>query len=135
MSVEPDERSGFSRRMLLRAGALGATAVGLQAGASLLAPNLAGRGLWTPDGVFGAASIAWADNIYTEVFPTSPLILEPFKDQLNVPKTQRPAANLVVPPSKGKQNSYDPAKFPNNAESHQIWCDDAKLGTYAKARR
>ena len=27
------------------------------------------------DGVFDAASIAWADSIYNESFPTSPLIL------------------------------------------------------------
>jgi hypothetical protein len=78
MSLETDEHSGILRRMLLRAGAIGATAVGLTAGKSLLAPNLAERGLWTADGVFSAASIAWADAIYTEVFPTSPLILSPF---------------------------------------------------------
>jgi FtsP/CotA-like multicopper oxidase with cupredoxin domain len=123
------ERSGLSRRMFLRAGALGAGAVGLSAATSLLAPNLAGRGLWTPDGVFGAASIAWADNIYTEVFPTSPLILNPFSDELNVPKTQRPASGLIKP-SKDQQNSYGSAT--NNAQKHQIWCDDTtKLGTYA----
>ena len=96
MSEEPEERSGFSRRMLLRAGALGATAVGLQAGKSLLAPNLAGRGLWTPDGVFGAASIAWADNIYTEVFPTSPLILSPFREPLAPKLAERPADVLSL---------------------------------------
>src|SRR4051794_22732404 len=123
------ERSGLSRRMFLRAGALGAGAVGLSAATSLLAPNLAGRGLWTPDGVFGAASIAWADNIYTEVFPTSPLILNPFSDELNVPKTQRPASGLIKP-SEDQQNSYGSAT--NNAQKHQIWCDDTtKLGTYA----
>jgi FtsP/CotA-like multicopper oxidase with cupredoxin domain len=115
--------------MFLRAGAAGAAAVGLTAGTSLLAPNLAGRGLWTADGVFDAASIAWADNIYTEVFPISPLILNPFVDQLNVPKTQRPASGLIKP-SKDQQNSYDSAT--NNAQKHQIWCDDTtKLGTYA----
>ena len=112
MSEEPEERSGFSRRMLLRAGAIGATAVGLQAGKSLLAPNLAGRGLWTPDGVFGAASIAWADNIYTEVFPTSPLILSPFSEPLAPKLAERPADVLTwaVKPSKDRQNSFDPTR-------------------------
>jgi FtsP/CotA-like multicopper oxidase with cupredoxin domain len=137
MSEEPEDRSGFSRRMLLRAGAIGATAVGLGAGKSLLAPNLAGRGLWTPDGVFGAASIAWADNIYTEVFPTSPLILSPFREPLAPKLAERPADVLTwaVKPSKDRQNSFDPSdpKTANNAERHQIWCDDPKLGpAYAK---
>ena len=95
MSEEPEARSGFSRRMLLRAGAIGAGAAGLQAANSLLAPNLAGRGLWTADGVFGAASIAWADNIYTEAFPTSPAILSPFTDPLKPKLTERPADVLT----------------------------------------
>ena len=65
--VAPDtnEHPGFSRRAILRAGAIGAGVAGVAAANSLLAPNLAGRGLWSPDGVFGAASIAWADAIYT----------------------------------------------------------------------
>jgi FtsP/CotA-like multicopper oxidase with cupredoxin domain len=121
MTQETDERSGLSRRMLLRAGAIGAGAVGLTAAKSLLAPNLAGRGLWSPDGVFGAASIAWADNIYTEVFPTSPLILKPFTDALPIPAVLKPRTDLVC--TQDKQNSYTG----NNAEKHQIWVDDARL--------
>jgi FtsP/CotA-like multicopper oxidase with cupredoxin domain len=122
------ERSGISRRMLLRAGAIGAGVAGVAAANSLLAPSLAGRGLWTPDGVFGAAAIAWADNIYTEAFPTSPLILSPFTDPLNVPKTQK--ASAAYTPAKDKQNSYSG----NNAEKHQIWYDDPKLAPeYQKA--
>jgi hypothetical protein len=132
MSEEPDERSVLSRRMLLRAGAIGATAVGLQAGRSFLAPNLEGRGLWSPDGVFGAASIAWADAIYTEVFPTSPLILAPFSEELKPKRAERPAGGLVIPPSADRQNSFEPGT--NNAQKHQIWCEDAtRLGaSYAK---
>jgi FtsP/CotA-like multicopper oxidase with cupredoxin domain len=128
MTRTSESRSGFSRRSLLRAGALGATALGLHAGNSLLAPNLAGRGLLTPDGVFGAASIAWADNIYTEVFPTSPLILSPFTDPLIVPMTIRPSdtSGWAVKPGKDRQNSYDPAS--NNTEKHQIWPDSLAAG-------
>src|SRR5947208_2027951 len=81
-----DERGGLSRRNVLRISAAGAAAFGLGAGRLLLEPSLAQRGLASANGVFGAASIAWADLLYTEVFPTSPLILEPFKDALNVPK-------------------------------------------------
>src|SRR5690349_11810356 len=88
---DSDERSGISRRMLLRAGALGAGVAGLGAATGLLSPNLAGRGLWSPDGIFEGAAIAWADNIYTEVFPTSPLILNPFSEDL-APKLTEPLA-------------------------------------------
>jgi len=130
MTENTDSRSGLSRRVLLRAGAIGATAVGLQAGKSLLAPNLAGRGLLTPDGVFGAASIAWADAIYTEALPTSPLILKPFTDPLLVPKALAPVSESQLEtwsqrPSGAlnQQNGYrgtDPKRALNN-ETHQIW--------------
>jgi FtsP/CotA-like multicopper oxidase with cupredoxin domain len=134
MSEDSDERTGFSRRMLLRTSAIGATVAGLGAAKSLLAPNLAGRGLWSPDGVFGAASIAWADNIYTEAFPTSPLILSPFTEPMRPKLAERPAdtSTWAVAPNKDQQNSYAPGT--NNAEKHQIWAEDAtRLGSgYAK---
>ena len=133
MTEDTGERSVIPRRALLRAGAIGAGAVGLTAAKTLIAPNLAGRGLWSPDGVFGAASIAWADNIYTEAFPISPLILTPFTDPLVIPPALQPedASTWDIKPSAGRQNSYDPAG--NNTEKHQIWCEDSvKLGTYAK---
>jgi FtsP/CotA-like multicopper oxidase with cupredoxin domain len=134
MSEESEERSGFPRRMLLRAGAIGATAVGLTATKSLLAPNLVGRGLWSPDGVFGAASIAWADAIYTEVLPISPHILNPFTDALVIPPALQPSdtTGWAVKPSADRQSSYEPGS--TNAEKHQIWAEDTvKLGAYAKA--
>jgi len=116
-----DERGGLSRRNVLRISAAGAAAFGLGAGRLLLEPSLAQRGLASANGVFGAASIAWADLLYTEVFPTSPLILEPFKDALNVPKAARPVAQGTYSgwakppgPGKGQQNSL-------GNETHQIW--------------
>src|SRR5690348_17392220 len=90
MSEGTEERTSVSRRAFLRAGAIGATAVGLTAGKALVLPNLVDRGLWSPDGVMGAASIAWADSIYTEVMPTSPLILNPFSDELPIPDALTP---------------------------------------------
>ena len=129
----PDS-SGIPRRTLLRAGAIGASAVGLTAAKALVAPNLAGRGLWSPDGVFGAASIAWADSIYTEAFPVSPLVLPPFTDPLTIPPALQPedTSSWAVKPSADRQNSFEPGT--TNAEKHQIWCEDAgRLGAYAKA--
>ena len=77
MTDEPVHSGAIRRRMFLRIGAVGAAAVGLEAGFSLLTPALTERGLLSPDGVFGAVAQAWADAIYTEVFPTSPLVLSP----------------------------------------------------------
>ena len=59
-SLETASSSGVSRRNVLRAGAVGAAAVGLGAGKVLMAPTLKMRGLATPDGVFEATSIAFA---------------------------------------------------------------------------
>ena len=88
-SLETASSSGVSRRNVLRAGAVGVAAVGLGAGKVLMQPSLKMRGLATPDGVFGATSIALADALYIEAFPTSPLILNPFTDPLPIPKALR----------------------------------------------
>ncbi|HST65759.1 MAG TPA: twin-arginine translocation signal domain-containing protein, partial [Mycobacteriales bacterium] len=72
------DRSGLTRRNVLRAGAVGVAAVGVGAGKVLMTPSLQARGLASADGVFEAASIAVADAIYIEAFPVSPLILNPF---------------------------------------------------------
>jgi FtsP/CotA-like multicopper oxidase with cupredoxin domain len=116
-----DDRPGVSRRNVLRAGAVGIAAVGVGAGKVLMQPSLQARGLMTPDGVFGAASIALADSLYIEAFPTSPLILNPFSDPLPIPQAATPltpaeVAALPLPPGPGlgQQNSF-------RNETHQIW--------------
>ena len=118
-----DDRSGISRRNVLRAGAVGVAAVGLGAGTVLMQPSLAGRGLLSKDGLFNATSIALADSLYDEVFPTSPLILTPFTDPLLIPPAATPltpaeVAALPLPPGPGigQQNSF-------RNETHQLWPD------------
>ena len=113
--------TGVSRRNVLRVGAVGAAAFGLGAGKLVLGPDLTGRGLASADGVFGAASIAWADALYTEAFPTSPLILKPFTDELPIPKALAPVpkseyTSWATPPGPGlgQQNSL-------SNQQHQIW--------------
>src|SRR5512133_1355679 len=58
------ERTGVSRRNVLRAGAVGVAAVGLGAGKVLMQPSLQTRGLLSKDGLFEAGSIAFADALY-----------------------------------------------------------------------
>jgi FtsP/CotA-like multicopper oxidase with cupredoxin domain len=71
------------RRQLLKAGAAGAGFVAASGAGLLSAGPLARRLLGT----------AAAAQTYIEVFPTSPLILNPFKDALPVPKAARPVAD------------------------------------------
>jgi FtsP/CotA-like multicopper oxidase with cupredoxin domain len=109
----------LSRRVFLRVGAGGAAAVGVAAAAPRLVPTLAARGQLSPNGVFDATSTELADAVYTEAFPTSPLVLFPFKDELNVPKALAPAPGLRTGPNPpgpgvGQQNSL-------GNERHQIW--------------
>ena len=81
-----NQKSGVvGRREFIRLGAIGGAAVAAGAVASTWMPDLRQRGLLSAEGVFDAASIAWADSLYDEVFPTSPLILNPFSDELTVP--------------------------------------------------
>src|SRR5215217_2224485 len=121
MSDERAPDSLVSRRNVLRLGAAGAAAFGLGAGRLVLEPALAQKGLNSANGLIGAASMAWADALYTEVFPTSPLILSPFTDELQVPKALRPVDPSVYrgwakPPGPGigQQNSL-------GNQQHQIW--------------
>src|SRR3954453_21506332 len=126
MSGTPKRESMVSRRNVLRAGAVGAAAFGLSAGRLILEPSLAQKGFNSPNGLFGAASMAWADSLYDEVYPTSPLILNPFSDPLRVPKALRPVPKSVWSswahkPSKNAQ-SVTPGGQP--VGTHQIWLTD-----------
>ena len=91
------DRDGLTRRNVLRAGAVGVAAVGVGAGKVLMTavPDRP-AGSRRPDGVFDAASIALADAIYIEAFPTSPLILNPFTDPLLIPQAADAGAGLGV---------------------------------------
>lgn len=125
---EKDARSPLSRRTLLKMGAAGATLLALKGTEQLFVPDLVRRGLLSPDGVFEAASIALADAIYIENFPTSPLILSPFNDALPIPKALAPtprseySAWATPPgPEAGRQTSV------SLTEKHQLWTN--KIGS------
>ena len=113
------------RRTFLKLGATGGAILALGTAGSALVPDLRRRGLLSLDGVFDAASMAFADSIYIEVFPTSPLILSPFQDLLPIPKAMAPVpvsvfSNWPSPPGPGigQQTNADPT------ERHQIWTSD-----------
>jgi len=110
-----------SRRTLLRWGAAGGAGVALVAAQGVGGPLLSKQGLLSADGAFGATSIALADQIYVEAFPTSPLILTPFIDALNIPKSLVPVPKSEYSawakppgPGRGQQNSL-------GNQQHQIW--------------
>ncbi len=121
MSEEQSNISGVSRRAALRLGAAGGVGVAV-AGAAVAAPRLQQRGLLSVDGAFGATATTLADAaFYIETYPTSPLIVTPFVDQLPVPKALRPEppttyTSWTQPPGPGvgQQNSM-------GNQQHQLW--------------
>src|SRR3954462_5533754 len=122
--LPPEPSRHVTRRTALRLGALGAGGVALAGANATLVPYLGQGGLLSGEGVFAAAATAITDLVYLEVFPTSPLILEPFKDQLTVPKAAKPVdksefTNWSKPPgpADGQQNSL-------GNERHQKWSSD-----------
>ncbi len=120
-----DARSNLPRRTLLRVGAVGATGAAAIAARDLWVPSMARRGLLSADGAFAATSTALGDAVFfTEVFPTSPLILSPFTDPLKVPKALAPTATVDYSdwsnppgPGEGQQNSLRNVR-------HQKWSSD-----------
>src|SRR3954451_9712692 len=126
---EAQESTGMSRRSVLRLGALGVAGGALVSARSLAEPYLASRGQMSADGVLAAAGTAISDLVYIEAFPTSPLILEPFRDTLPIPKALSPVPpavwkNWALPPGpgKGQQNSL-------RNETHQRWVTDPEVNS------
>jgi FtsP/CotA-like multicopper oxidase with cupredoxin domain len=108
--------------MLLRLGAIGGASAALLAAKGMGGPLLAQKGLLSADGAFAATSTTLGDKFfYIEAFPTSPLILTPFSDELPVPKALRPVPKSEFSawpnppgPGPGQQNSL-------RNQQHQIW--------------
>jgi FtsP/CotA-like multicopper oxidase with cupredoxin domain len=119
------------RRSFLKLGTVGALALALKATGDLIIPDLANRGLLSADGVIDAASIAMAGAIYTEVFPTSPLILSPFQDALPIPKALAPVpqsawSSWATPPGPAQQSSMK--RTDGSWEKHQLWPSASQVG-------
>ena len=115
-----ETEGGLARRTVLRVGAVGGVGLGLATAQGLVVPSLQQKGLWSTDGVFSASATTIGDVLlYTEAFPTSPLILEPFKDELPIPRALAPEEDyeewdLPPGPGLGQQNS-------EGNERHQHW--------------
>jgi FtsP/CotA-like multicopper oxidase with cupredoxin domain len=107
--------------MVLRLGAAGAVGLGLATARNVGLPYLSGKGWLSPDGAFAATSAALGERLFTEVYPTSPLVLEPFRDRLLIPQALRPTTQSTFiawsePPGPGRrrQNSL-------RNDRHQLW--------------
>src|SRR5919109_4464561 len=128
----------LTRRDMLKLGAGGAGTFMIGAG-----------GLAIPRGFAGGGS-GGGGSVYIEAFPTSPLILNPFNDPLNVPSALRPAdiSNWGKPgssdslggkPDRDIQDSL--GKSPNNdyfnrygqtLGTHQIWPGEGPTAGHLK---
>ena len=120
-SIAPD---GVTRRVILKLGAVGTAGVALTAAGEAGAPYLSHQGMLSADGPFAATANALGDLLfYKEVYPTSPLILNPFHDELRNPRALAPVSAstfsrwpLPPGPGPGQQSSL-------RNERHQIWPD------------
>ena len=131
--VSADEEAALgatvSRRTALRIGAIGAAGVAIGAGRLLAEPALAQQGLLSGNGVLAAAATAVADLVYIEAFPTSPLILHPFTDDLTIPQAMKPTSSAeysawAQPPGGGDGQQNGGVGLSSNGtgnERHQIW--------------
>src|SRR3954453_19547557 len=119
----------LARRSFLKLGAVGAAAVAVGTTSSLVVPELRRKGLYSANGVFDASSQAFAALVYTEVFPTSPLILNPFTDEFVKPKAASPVSysewsndwTYKPGPGAGQQNSYGDTGVAGDNNTHQRW--------------
>ena len=110
--------------MILKLGAVGTAGVALTAAGEAGAPYLSHQGMLSADGPFAATANALGDLLfYKEVYPTSPLILNPFHDELRIPRALAPVSAstfsrwpLPPGPGPGQQSSL-------RNERHQIWPD------------
>ncbi len=99
----------LSRRELFR---LGSAGVVLGARALRAAP-MAAAPLPLPQAACG---------VNAEVFPVSPLILTPFKDELPIPKALRPTPQSVyTDPAKWAGGAPGPGNQDSTGKKHQIW--------------
>jgi FtsP/CotA-like multicopper oxidase with cupredoxin domain len=98
------------RRSLLKASAAGAGLLGA-GGLGLLTAERMASGLLSTDS-------ASAESLYIEAFPTSPLILNPFTDDLPIPQAARP-----VPYETYKKWGQQPGKYnqDHTGQTHQYW--------------
>jgi len=126
---EPTRVSHLPRRSFLKLGAVGAAAVAVGTTSSLIVPELRRKGLYSANGVFEASSQALAALVYTEVFPVSPLILNPFTDPFVKPKAASPVSysewtndwTYKPGPGAGQQNSYGDTGISGDDNRHQRW--------------
>src|ERR1700743_41995 len=118
------KKNGLYRRAGPALSAAGAAVAAVGVGRTMAVPRMRQQGLANADGMVDAASISLTDSVYTEVFTTSPLILNPFNDPLNVQKALAPipVSDLDPPPGPGvgQQNSF-------GNETHQLWTSDIGL--------
>ena len=131
-SEPPVARDGVSRRTLLRVGAVGGAAVALVGVEGVGRPFLAERGLLSADGAFAATSIALADQLYIEAFPTSPLILAPFTDELFIPTALRPVQPSDLSP--GPRPGVGPTELAGERDAPDLAEPDRLPGSRSSTR-
>jgi FtsP/CotA-like multicopper oxidase with cupredoxin domain len=122
------EKLQLNRRDMLKLGAGGAGMFAI--GAS---------GLAVPRGFAGGSGGGGGGSVYIEAFPTSPLILNPFNDELNIPTALAACDPLTMDygtPDKGTQDCFPTggntymSKYRQDIGTHQCWPGDGPTANY-----
>jgi len=126
--MERLDKIRLSRRDMLKLSAGGAGMFAISAG-----------GLAVPRGLAGGGG---GGKLYIEAFPTSPLILSPFNDELTVPPALQPTDPMTWDspgglPDRKKQDSLPPSptndyynKYGQTLGTHQLWPGDGVTSKY-----
>jgi FtsP/CotA-like multicopper oxidase with cupredoxin domain len=130
------DRVRLTRRDMLRLSAKGAGLFALSA-----------SGLAVPKGFARGGGGGGGGSVYLEAFPTSPLILKPFQDALNVPQALAPIAASEVAkwatvPGKDQQDCFGEYvgkseytdKYGPTMGCHQVWPSTTPLVYQIKAQ-
>src|SRR6478672_10183656 len=115
-----EDKAGLTRRDMLKLGIGGAGMFALSAGA-----------LTVPRGIGASGGGGGGGSTYIEAFPTSPLILKPFDEELAIPKALAPVHKSDVdtwssPPGPDNQDYVKGAP----AWKHQLWPGQGVVGGY-----
>jgi FtsP/CotA-like multicopper oxidase with cupredoxin domain len=115
-----EDKAGLTRRDMLKLGIGGAGMFALSAGA-----------LTVPRGIGASGGGGGSGSTYIEAFPTSPLILKPFDEELTIPKALAPVHKSEVdtwssPPGPDNQDYVKGAP----AWKHQLWPGQGVVGGY-----
>ena len=121
-----NQKSRVARREFLRLGAIGGAAVAAGAVAATWMPDLRQRGLLSSDWCVRRGVDRLGGLSCTTRLPDDPLILDPFTDELPVPRPWRPSRHRLDELG-GRPGTWDGQQNSLGNQKHQRWCAEREV--------